>query len=166
MPKWLNDLLAEYAVIAAAPRSFVIATITLTGALVLAAWGALDWKYGGLLAGKDQQISILRDRITALEQRPSAPPAGPQNRNPDSLYQYDEDVGSVVGALISQGNGLVTFQAVRSSGKLDASKEVEFRDYVLMCSGLPPAPPPNVITGVAISVSSGVQCTIIRRRSR
>jgi hypothetical protein len=65
MPQWIKEILAEWAMIKAAPRSFAIVTIISVGA----AWVALSWSYGALLSGKDAQIAVLRERISAYEQK-------------------------------------------------------------------------------------------------
>ena len=69
MPKWLDDIFAELPVIKAAPRSFAIVTTTVIVVAVGAIWFSMNWSYGVMLTGRDQQIAILRDRITAYEQK-------------------------------------------------------------------------------------------------
>jgi hypothetical protein len=79
-------------------------------------------------------------------------------RNPDGLYQLGEEVATTVQANIDIGNRLITFQEIRNAGKLDAKKEIEYRDFVLQCAELPPSP------GTFSSVSNGARCTILHRR--
>lgn len=84
-------------------------------------------------------------------------------RNPNALYQYGEPVAEVQGAVISQANGIVTFQALHTSGKADKAREVEYQDWVLRCPQLP-APAPNVVVGQFIGMVAGATCDIIRKR--
>lgn len=114
-----------------------------------------------LAADRQREIDRLNLRIAALEaQRPAQPIAPP--RNPDGLYQLDIEVGTVGPAYIDLGHSTVTFQGVRSLGNLDPTKEVEFRDFVLQCDGLPMAP--RGFSGSVSSVSTGARCDIVRRR--
>jgi hypothetical protein len=64
-------------------------------------------------------------------------------RNPNALYQDGEIVAEVDGAVPSQGNHIMTFRTVRTHGKADKNREVEYQDWVLNCPDLP-GPPPNV----------------------
>jgi hypothetical protein len=121
----------------------------------------LAFLLGNFRAFDDERREIDRLRLQ-LTQAPSSPTSS--ERNPDGLYQFGEEVATVAGASISQGNSLITFQMVRSAGKLDAAREVEYREFVLSCSGLPPAPPPDVMAGVVSSVSTGAQCAILSKR--
>jgi hypothetical protein len=84
-------------------------------------------------------------------------------RNPNALYQYGEPVAEVQGAVISQANGIVTFQALHTSGKADKTREVEYQDWVLRCPQLP-APAPNVMVGQYNGMVWGATCDIIRKR--
>jgi hypothetical protein len=115
--------------------------------------------FAGFEAWKEEHDARLQaeKRLTV----PSAPAA--PAREPDSLYQLGREVGSVGSAEIDLGNSSVLFHGVRSAGKLDASREVEFRDYVLTCAGLP-ATPPGRSAGSMSLVSTGAKCTILRRR--
>jgi hypothetical protein len=106
------------------------------------------------------QVNELQREIDRLKTTP--PPKA--SKNPDALYQFGEEVATVSGASINLGNSLITFQIVRSAGKLDASREVEYRDFVLSCTGLPTAPPPNVVAGVSIGMSMGVNCRILKKQ--
>jgi|SRR5215831_3596195 len=188
MPDWIKDIMAEWPQIRAAPRSFAIITIISIVVVASVAWLVISWFYSAVLAGKDAQIAVLRDRISAYEQKLQG--ATPDQvatrinelraeladtkkqlndlqhppRNPDGLYQLGEQVATVDGASIDRGNSLVVFQFVRSAGKLDPSKEVEFRDFVLQCVGLPLAAPTNAKSGFTSTVSGGAQCKIIPRR--
>lgn len=95
----------------------------------------------------------------------SAPvaPAQPA-RNPNALYQYGEVVAEVQGAVISQANGSVTFQVVRTFGKANPTREVEYQDWVLTCPHLP-TPPLGAIVGQFNGMLAGERCTIIRKLS-
>ena len=115
------------------------------------------------LAGEKQKeidrLTLQIDQLKNEFSRPENP-----SRNPDGLYQLGDLVGTVGGAKVDRGNSIVTFQVVRSSGNLNAVKEVEYRDFVLKCNGLPTASPLNVIVGTYMGMSVGVECTILRHR--
>jgi hypothetical protein len=95
---------------------------------------------------------------------PSPATVPPPARDPNALYQYGEAVANVQGPVISQSSSTVTFQAVRTTGKADPTRDVEFQDWVLRCPDLP-RPPPNAIVGQFIGVVAGETCSIIRKRS-
>jgi hypothetical protein len=79
------------------------------------------------------------------------PPAPPQrSRNPDGLYQYGEQVADGVGGVVDQSNGVVSFQAIRSAGRADPTRDFEFRDWTLSCPDIP-RPPTNAIVRLFIS---------------
>jgi hypothetical protein len=81
-------------------------------------------------------------------------------RNPNALYQYGEAVAEVQGAVLSQANGTVTFQTIRSAGKADSTREVEYQDWVLRCPNLP-GPRPGTIVGQFSGMVVGETCTIV-----
>lgn len=109
---------------------------------------------------RQREIDRLNARIAALEaQIPKAIPT----RDPDGLYQLGQLVGSVGPARIDQGNGTVEFDGVRSAGNLNPNAEVEYRDFVLQCVGLPMAPSIG-FSGTVSSVSTGARCKILRQR--
>lgn len=120
---------------------------------VLTLFAIVAFLYANFRAFDDQR-RLARTATAGLNRIQSERKASPRapSRNPDGLYQLGQEVATVVGAVIDEGNSLVTFPMVRSAGKLDATKEVEYRDLVLRCSGLPPAPPPNVMSGMTVSV--------------
>jgi hypothetical protein len=89
-------------------------------------------------------------------------PSTPQSHDPNALYQYGEPVADVQGAVISQAQGMVTFQALHTAGKADPTREVEYQDWVLSCPDLP-RPPPNAFVGQFSGVVAGEKCTIVRK---
>ena len=91
-------------------------------------------------------------------------PDTPPTRNPNALYQYNEAVAEVQGAAASQANGTITFQFVRTTGKADPTREVEYQDWVLSCPDLP-RPKPNEFVGQFMGVLAGEVCRIIRKRT-
>jgi hypothetical protein len=104
--------------------------------------------------------TIINGPVTIAPPAPA--PAVQPPRNPDALYQYGESVAEVQGAVISQANGIVTFQFLRTAGKADSDREFEFRDWVLRCPNLP-RPRPNTFFGQFSGVMSSETCTIVRK---
>jgi hypothetical protein len=101
--------------------------------------------------------------IAAVTLKRSAQPPSTA-RDPDGLYQLGMEVGTAVGATIDTAHSSVTFQGIKSVGKLDPAKDVEYRDFVLQCNGLASEAPVGRIPGLVVSVAGGVQCQIIRQR--
>jgi hypothetical protein len=178
LERLLNHLMQNGRVLREAPLVFVTA---LVAALVIAfglSYWIVDLRYQGVLdqktstiEGLKTQVSELQDRIKGLEQQlvsrqetGRSPSAAASARDPDGLYQLNEEVGSVGPANIDQGNGVVTFHGVRSAGKLDPTREVEYRNFILRCEGLPMAPRPGTFSGSVSSVSTGAQCKIVGQR--
>jgi len=109
---------------------------------------------------KQRKIDQLEGRIAVLEAaRPLTAPA----RDPDGLYQLGAMVGSVGPTRIDLARGIVEFSGVRSAGKLNPNADIEYRDLVLRCEGLP-TPPIAGFMGTVSSVSTGARCVIVRER--
>jgi hypothetical protein len=103
------------------------------------------------------KLKIFDDLQAKLIVSSAAPSAA---RNPNAIYQYGESVGEVQGAVISQANGIVTFQTVHTSGKADPNRDVEYQNWVLRCPNLP-APAPGTTAGMFSGVIAGEKCAII-----
>jgi hypothetical protein len=97
-----------------------------------------------------------------------------EGRDPDGFYQLGDKVGTVGGAILDVGNSLVRFEIVRSAGKLDSTREIEYREFVIKCDGLAGASHPGTIVGTFVGdlweqrivwqdIVTGLQC---RRRDR
>ena len=110
---------------------------------------------------RDCRISIFDKLEKKLLPNTTQPETRPP-RNPNALYQYGEAVAEVQGAIISQANGTVTFQVVKTAGKADPTREVEYQDWVLNCPNLP-RPSPNELVGLFSGMVIAEQCTIIRK---
>jgi hypothetical protein len=85
-------------------------------------------------------------------------------RNPNALYQYNEQVADVQGAVVTQANGTISFMAIHTIGHADPTRDVEYQDWVLSCPDLP-HPRPNVIVGTFTGMVTGEVCRIIGKRS-
>jgi hypothetical protein len=85
-------------------------------------------------------------------------------RNPNAMYQYDDLIADVQGAVVSQTDSRVSFQTVRSNGKGDRTREIEYQDWVLNCPDLP-RPRPNAFVGQFVGVAVGMSCSIVRKAS-
>jgi hypothetical protein len=110
------------------------------------------------------KITIFNTLQQKLLPDAASPPQQP-TRDPNALYQYGEPVADVQGAVISQANGTVTFQVIRSSGKANPAREVEYQNWVLSCPHIP-APPPNTYVGQFNGMAVGETCTIVRKISQ
>lgn len=62
MPKLLSDIIAEWSMIKAAPRSFVLAV----GAVAVAIWLVIAWSYNAVLNSKNAQIEMQDRQIVGL----------------------------------------------------------------------------------------------------
>lgn len=105
------------------------------------------------------KMKLWTDVRNAFEPRDA--PAS--QRDPNAFYQYGEVVGDVQGAVVSQSNSLMTFQVVRSNGKADPTRDVEYQNWVISCPDLP-RPRPNEIVGQFIGMVVGMKCTIVGKR--
>ncbi|HEX3429588.1 MAG TPA: hypothetical protein VHT03_01775 [Rhizomicrobium sp.] len=62
----------------------------------------------------------------------SSPPIASANvRDPDTVYQLGDAVGTVDGVQEDRGNSKVFFANIYTHGDLDLTREFEYRDYVL-----------------------------------
>ena len=118
--------------------------------------------WSGFAAWREEHRTRVdaENKLTALP-APKQPPAPP--RDPDGLYQLGVQVGSVGPTRIDQANSVIDFNGVRSFGKLNANVEVEYRDFVLRCEGLPATP--AGFSGSVSSVSTFAHCQIVRARN-
>lgn len=103
----------------------------------------------------------LKAQLDELKRNPVRPTSIPEPRNPDGLYQLGQLVGNVSGAQVSENSGTASFQFVQAGGKMNFSKDVEYRQYLLHCEW-PRMPPlgPNAL----ITIQGGAQCTIVSLR--
>jgi hypothetical protein len=106
---------------------------------------------------RDCKLTVVKDVMDRLQPAKS----NTQARNPNALYQYDEIVGEVQGAVIQQANGIVRFQTVQDNGRADPNKEVEYQDWRLLCP-LPTSDPNEI--GPSSGVEVGVTCNILGKR--
>jgi hypothetical protein len=68
--EFVSKFLEQVAVIRTAPRPFLLSLALLLGAI----WFAMDWRYGGIIAAKDSQISLWKDRAEAWEKSGATTP--------------------------------------------------------------------------------------------
>jgi hypothetical protein len=85
-----------------------------------------------------------------------------ENRDPNTLYQFNAVVGSVQGAVLSPEQSEVTFMAIRLSKPVDPQREIEYQDWVLVCNNLPE--PPSGFVGMYSVVVAGAKCRIAGKR--
>lgn len=131
-----------------APAAAAIAAALIAGAL----WMVFTWAYQSVVTHKDAAISSqqtiitnlnstvsdLRSEIANLRTRPadkvaSPGPEAPQvvQRDPDGVYQFGRQIGSVMTARVSLETGSVTFERIYNVANLDVDKEFEYRDLTL-----------------------------------
>ena len=82
MDKLIEYVSREMRVIGHAPVAFFAAVLVLAGGI----WSALDWRYSGVIANRDAEISSLRtqrDEYKEKAQRGDTRPSGAENQRPD-----------------------------------------------------------------------------------
>jgi hypothetical protein len=137
--KLLEHLMQNSRALRDAPLVFV--------AVLVITFGLSYWvnglRYEGVLAQKDGtieglkiQVSELQDRIVTLEQqltnrRQAQPPSTAPARDPDGIYQFDAQVGSVQFAQVDESRGIARFGAIVGAVKFNADSNFEYRDFVL-----------------------------------
>lgn len=60
---------------------------------------------------------------------PPAPPSRP--RDPDTIYQLENPVGTVERVSVDLSNGVVVFDLIRGAINLNADRDFQYRNYVL-----------------------------------
>jgi hypothetical protein len=73
-----------------APVPFIMSLVVI-GILI---WFAMSWSYGMLLAGKDQQLAILRDRISAWEEKTKTTTPNQAGQKIDDLEKQIKSITS------------------------------------------------------------------------
>lgn len=81
MDKLIEYVLREMRVIGHAPVAFFAAVLVLAGGI----WSALDWRYSGVIANRDAEISSLRTQRDEYKeaQRGDPRPSSAENQRPD-----------------------------------------------------------------------------------
>lgn len=134
-------VLQEWRVIQRAPGAFaacLVAGLLLSG---FGIWGAFSWAYGSVLSQKDATIESQRNRIDGLEAtvrelRSSSPsPPATAVRDPDGIFQFGQQVGSVKSAQVDESRGIAQFGAIVGAVKFNADSNFEYRDFVLHVKG-------------------------------
>jgi hypothetical protein len=93
-----------------------------------------------------------------------APIAPQEERDPDGIYQSGRIVGQFIGERVDDANGQIPFQTLRSDGHFNSSEDAEFRNLVIHCDNVAGGPPPGVIVGTYMGMTSGGMCRIIGAR--
>ena len=123
--------------------------------------------YSGYSAWSDEHIARVKAEaaLTAYQiSHPSvvAAPEMEPTQDPNGLYQYGAEFGSVQGAVVASAQSLVTFQSVRTNGTEDPTKPINYQNWSLSCPALP-AQSPNSFTGSYTGAAAGISCTILGR---
>jgi hypothetical protein len=98
------------------------------------------------------------------------PPPAPPARDPDSVYQLDEPVGTVVGYVPDLRNGTIDFDAIVNAKNLNVSADMEYRDWVIHCGQNPTKIGMSVTMSMAgVPTDAGYRnqrCKILRPRAK
>lgn len=111
---------------------------------------ALWWVQGKIvelqIINLQSEKSTLTTRVTVLEGQnrdlasqlasAKAPASTPEplkktERDPDGIYQFGAQVGSVQFPQVNESSGIVVFAAITGAPKLNANREFEYRNMVL-----------------------------------
>lgn len=82
-------------------------------------------------------------------------------RDPDGIYQYNEKVGTVVGAEVDRSQSQIRFQQIRDAPNFDPKMDFDYRQYVVHFVS---ATDTAVVGGMAVAANKaygGVQCRIV-----
>ena len=96
MQKWIEDIIAEWPrvwpMIKAAPRSFVVVTVTTIGFIVGVVYLVINWSYSVSLTSRDGQIAELRDQNAGLRERINTYEQKLQVASPDQAAKALKDL--------------------------------------------------------------------------
>ena len=134
-------VLKEWRVIQRAPWAFAACLAVGLILMGLSIWGAFSWAYGSILSQKNATIESQKTRIDDLEAtirelRSSQPSPAPIARDPDGIYQLGAQVGSAQSPQVDESRGTVSFGAIVQAVKLNADRDLEYRDLVLHIRGI------------------------------
>jgi hypothetical protein len=128
--------------------------------------GVLDQKNGTIEALKTQ-LSGLQDQVKTLQQQlehrgqqqaPSVPV-----RDPDGIYQFGVQVGSVQGPQVDESHGTISFGAIVGAVKLNTDRDFEYRDLVLRINGFATETRAGMAGQAVGRALSQVTCEIVGR---
>lgn len=126
----------QWQLISIAPIPYIAGLVALGFCMFL----AFQWRYQGILDGKDTQIGTLERSLKAVtEERDSLrgknlgsvtlPPQTNPPQNPDALYQFNEAVATVSGGRIDRSNGKVEFSLLSGGPNFNINQYFEYRSY-------------------------------------
>jgi hypothetical protein len=150
-----SKLAAQWAVIISAPQPHIIAALVGLGII----WAVVAYSYSTILANKNSQIDLLKDRVASYESKlkVSSPEqavgelqtirdqlsdtrqqlaaiANPP-RVQNGIYQRGRQIGIGVGERIDAVNKTVSFSQMTVGGDLDQASNIEYRNLVLFYTG-------------------------------
>jgi hypothetical protein len=104
-------------------------------------------------ACRERLFGKMFDAVSAAVVQPA--------RNPNALYQYDEKVADVQGAVVLPSQGTASFQMIHMIAQIDPTHELEYQDWVLVCPDLPQ--PKKGFVGLTSGMITGMSCRTVRR---
>src|SRR5579859_7548993 len=66
MPQWMQDLTAGWPMIRANLPTFFVIAVLMFSAILGTVWWLMDWRYGGIISGRDGIIANKDSEITLL----------------------------------------------------------------------------------------------------
>jgi hypothetical protein len=141
MESLVKYVLDEIRVIARAPLVFMTALLALAGAV----WWAMDWRYSGVIANRDAEISALKTQRDEYKDRLSGVfPAG----QPVQRHLTDEQKRKLIAGLSALAQDIPKIAVYAEASRESAKYAIEFI-RVFKDSGIAPIGPISTIPDFA-----------------
>ena len=148
-----------------APLTFVVAI----WAAFVAAYFVVEWRYAAILEQSSATIDTLRARLVVAErsaaelrEKLAAASQPSQGRDPDGIYQFGMQVGTVQQPRVDEDAGMAWFVAVTGATKLKVERDIEYRDLILHIRTIGLENRPTIV-GQGTRALQMVTCDIIDR---
>ena len=153
-------------------RHALVFAVTLLTAGTGAYWLA-GLRYNGIVEQKNAEVDALRTQVSELqdqlrnllEQLLRRERASMTARDPDGIYQFGSQVGTVQGARVDESRSTVSFDIIAGAMQFNTGANFEYRDFILRAKNA------HIETRGSMSSQTGrslvqVSCEIVGRASR
>jgi hypothetical protein len=121
----------EGRMIRGAPVLFALTVLITCIPLVGITWKVMDWTYSDRIAVLEAINQGKDERIANLSSQSEPQSSAAHNRDPDGIYQFGRQVGTVELPQIDEGKSTVFFQRIVGAVNLNNDRQFEYRKYVL-----------------------------------
>jgi hypothetical protein len=125
----------EGRVIKGAPILFALTVLITCIPIVGITWKVFDWAYSKRIAVLEATNQSNDERVAKLNAQSEPQSSSAQNGDPNGIYQFGTQVGTVEAPQIDEDTSTVFFQRIVGAMDLNNDREFEYGKYVLRIRG-------------------------------